>query len=83
MVYKPNIPQNIEDVGELRRALQEELEKLVASLPEQEEIILSPFHVVPPKPREGMVVFADGVDWNPGGTGAGLYEYRGGAWHKL
>jgi len=39
-------------------------------------------HIAPPKPREGMVRFADGTDWNPG-SGAGIYEYRGAAWHKL
>lgn len=39
-------------------------------------------HVEPEKNREGRVVFADGVDWNPG-SGAGLYEYRGGTWVKL
>jgi hypothetical protein len=31
---------------------------------------------------DGWVAFADGVGWNPG-SGAGLYERRGGAWFKL
>lgn len=31
---------------------------------------------------EGDIVFANGTDWNPG-SGAGLYERRGGAWRKL
>ncbi len=35
-----------------------------------------------PSGTEGLVAFADGVNWNPG-SGAGLYEYRGGAWNKL
>jgi len=39
-------------------------------------------HVEPVKPRDGMVVYADGSDWNPG-TGEGIYTYYGAAWHKL
>ena len=40
------------------------------------------WHVVPTKPREGMLVYADGTDWNPG-SGAGYYVYYAGAWHPL
>ena len=36
----------------------------------------------PSKPREGQLVLADGVGWNPG-SGKGLYEYRSGGWYKL
>lgn len=39
-------------------------------------------HAVPSKPRDGDVVFADGVDWNPG-SGQGYYGYYGAAWHFL
>ena len=35
-----------------------------------------------PSGTEGLVAFADGDSWDPG-SGAGLYEYRGGAWRKL
>ena len=31
------------------------------------------------KPRKGYVVYADGVNWNPG-SGEGLYRYDGTAW---
>jgi hypothetical protein len=40
------------------------------------------WHVAPAKPREGMLVYADGTDWNPG-SGAGYYVYYAGAWHPL
>jgi len=40
------------------------------------------WHVAPPKPREGMLVYADGTDWNPG-SGAGYYVYYAGAWHPM
>jgi len=39
-------------------------------------------HEAPAKPREWMVVGADGTDWNPG-SGRGVYVYLGGSWTKL
>jgi hypothetical protein len=36
-------------------------------------------YVEPQKPREGMVVYADGTEWDPG-SGAGQYLYNGSAW---
>ena len=39
--------------------------------------------VAPDKPRQGMVAYANGVEWNPGATGAGVYAYSGAAWIKL
>lgn len=45
-------------------------------------IQLKETNVVPTKARTGMVVLADGTDWDPG-SGAGFYGYYGGAWHKL
>lgn len=38
--------------------------------------------VEPVKLREGLIVIADGTNWNPG-SGAGTYVYRGGAWRKM
>jgi hypothetical protein len=39
---------------------------------------------VEPAPKyAGLVAYADGVSWNPGGTGAGMYFYSGAAWSKL
>lgn len=36
----------------------------------------------PERVREGMLRYADGVQWNPG-AGKGLYLYDGTAWNKL
>lgn len=44
--------------------------------------LLNTIHAPPSKPREGMVVNADGTNWDPG-SGAGRYERVGGAWVKL
>ena len=35
------------------------------------------------KPRNGDIRYADGTNWNPGGTGEGIYAYINGAWTKL
>lgn len=41
---------------------------------------LQVLHVQPVKRKAGDVVYADGVDWNPG-SGEGLYRYTlGGSW---
>lgn len=37
----------------------------------------------PQKPRDGMVLFADGTIWNPSGGGGGLHQRVGGAWVKV
>lgn len=38
----------------------------------------------PAQPRTGMVAYADGTHWNPGGTGEGLYLWKSdAAWHKI
>jgi hypothetical protein len=44
--------------------------------------LLHETHVAPAKPREAMLRFADGTDWDPG-SGRGLYQYVSGAWVKL
>ena len=64
--------------------IREELERISISLMELEspQVILSPQNAEPTKRKEGLVVNADGTNWNPG-AGAGLYEYIGGAWSKL
>lgn len=64
--------------------LLEELTKISSAFAALEvpSIILAITHVEPIRPQEGMVVNADGANWNPGG-GAGLYQYLGGSWSKL
>lgn len=43
---------------------------------------LAELNKAPAKPRAGMVVLADGTNWNPG-SGSGFYGYRAGAWRFL
>lgn len=36
-------------------------------------------NTAPERPREGLMVIADGANWNPG-SGNGLYVYMNNAW---
>lgn len=67
---------------DLIAAVEVELRALSDEAQETISLELRPVYVAPDKPREGMIVCADGTSWNPG-SGAGAYEYRGGAWQKL
>lgn len=59
--------------------------RLVADVLARPEVVSVRFTKLAAEPAryaDGDVVFANGTDWNPG-SGAGLYERRGGAWNKL
>lgn len=62
--------------------MQEELTRIAASIDALYDGLREIRHAAPARPKEGMIVIADGTDWNPG-SGAGAYEYKGGAWSKL
>ena len=40
-------------------------------------------NVEPSKSRDGDIRYADGVNWNPGSTGEGIYAYFNNTWNKL
>ncbi len=44
--------------------------------------IIEKRHVAPPKPRDGMILYADGTDFDPG-DGEGLYARVNGGWVAL
>lgn len=82
MAYSPRPYTGEMNVDSLLDYLEEELLIIAQQFVETTELELRPIHAAPPKPREGMIVFADGTDWNPGG-GKGVYTYLSGAWSKL
>ena len=45
----------------------------------QPYLVLARTYAEPSKKPEGLVAYADGTQWNPG-SGAGAYQWRGGAW---
>ena len=82
MLFEPEpLPIDTQD-----RALGEfiirELRRIAAGFLAVEGIQLPVLHVEPTRPRNGMVVLADGTDWNPG-SGAGFYGRSGGTWTFL
>lgn len=48
----------------------------------QTEVKLAERNSEPDRPRAGMIVLADGTNWDPG-SGQGVYAYYNGSWNKL
>ena len=64
-------------------SVQQELEQVSRAMSEPDQMLMVEFsYVAPTKPRDGMIVLADGTSWNPG-SGGGYYGYRAGAWRFL
>lgn len=82
-MFKANLPPT-GDVDALRLFIAEEFERLATDLEsgQMEYVQLDTRYVAPKKPRDGLVVFADGTSWNPG-AGRGVYVYSAGLWVKL
>lgn len=77
MYRKNNVPP---DANALPAYLDQELSEIERAQNEPMFILqLAVSNVPPVKVRPGMLVEADGKNWNPG-SGAGLYIYRAGAW---
>lgn len=72
------------DLDTLRLFITEEFQRLAVDLEsgQMEHLQLAEKFVAPVKPRDGLVVFADGTSWNPG-AGRGVYVYSSAAWVKL
>lgn len=45
-------------------------------------LLIPTLHAEPSKPRENLIVGADGTDWDPG-SGQGIYAYYNSVWNKL
>ena len=81
MVYVPSAPPPQQDkaLSDLMKWMQEELNEIATAFTSQELLQLETLYEEPEKPRESLIVVADGTQWNPG-SGAGLYIYRSGSW---
>lgn len=82
MAYVPGEPANLESIEQVRSWVLEELRSISKELNETTSLELRTRFVEPKRPRDGMIVSADGVSWNPG-AGAGIYGRVAGAWVKL
>lgn len=69
--------------ADLPQFLNQELQNINRAMSEPNAFIsLEMLYASPPKPKDGMIVLADGVQWNPG-SGVGFYGYRAGSWRFL
>lgn len=83
MRYVPVSAESVpEELEAFRDWIENELQQISNAFTEQDIVYLRVLHVAPTKLREGMVIRADGSDWDPG-AGAGVYTYLSSAWSKL
>lgn len=81
MRYVPaSVPEGI--TRELQQFLREELRRIQVTIANIDNLKLEPLAAEPEKYANGMIVYADGSNWNPG-SGAGFYGREAGAWVKL
>lgn len=82
-LYTPTIvPGDLNDPQKLQAFLDRELKEIAKGMDRATTVTLEPLFVPIAKPEEGMIVYADGVSWNPG-NGEGYYGYINGAWTRL
>lgn len=70
-----NPPADVEDIP---RWLQQAMPQLINALNLAGDMQRT-LDVAPNKPREGMIRYADGTNWDPG-AGVGLYRFTSGSW---
>jgi len=80
--YQPRSVAEVQSLEDIRFWVEDELSSIAGQFADTKVVELRPRGDAPLKPREGMIVYADGVGWNPG-SGTGPYAYVGGAWMPL
>lgn len=76
----PTIAPQSEDTRNLADWMLRELHIISQNLNQQTRVQYTPIAAPPPTPREGLIAYADGINWNPGNFGSGLRQFRGGVW---
>jgi MoxR-like ATPase len=71
--YSPGEPPL--DPAQLQRFLRDELQQISAAIQALAAGHLDKQTVAPAKPRDGDWRYADGVTWNPGAGGKGIYMF--------
>lgn len=82
MAYSIKEPANLETIEDVVSWAIFEMRQINGQFDDTISLELRLRGTIPKKPREGMIVAADGTNWNPGG-GKGVYAYLGTAWVKL
>lgn len=85
MAYVPReLPIPEEATRVLTEWLAEEFRAVAVGTSPADLVQLPELHNPPQRPRDGMIVLADGIDWEPvAGQGRGFYGFHGGVWNKL
>jgi len=73
-IYVQGVPPQTDSEAELRRWLLQELQRVGTIMQELAVQQVTEHNAAPKKLRTGMVVLADGTNWNPG-SGRGYYGY--------
>lgn len=82
-MYQPKYPPASPDVKALAQYVNDELQSVAQAQSDNVDFLqLNVLNKSPNKPRDGMVIVADGVNFNPG-AGAGIYARIAGSWVKL
>lgn len=81
--YIPSVPPpGLDSI--LHQFLEEQFRYISEALQEVENIQLKQLNAPPDRPRDGLIVLADGTNWEPVVAGGeGYYGYYAAAWHKL
>lgn len=79
---RPGPVQQNRELSELGQWAEREFEALGRQFTNFDTVQQNVLHVEPQRPRDGMIAYADGTNWDPG-EGEGVYGYVGGAWTLL
>lgn len=79
MPYEPRPLIGPKDTNGVQKWAENEFAQVGKHLREMDAIDLRQVNRAPKKPRIGLIVYADGTDWNPG-SGEGVYVYKSGGW---
>ncbi len=80
-------PENLpifhhEEVRRLAEYMGRQHRNIAANFEAIDRLSLFKRNAAPERVEDGMVVFADGTNWDPG-SGEGFYGYYAGSWHFL
>ena len=81
-MYQPQL-LTAGDLETLKQQLKQEFATIAREQAQPSDYMaLNTLYAAPKRIFEGMVIFVDGILFDPG-SGAGVYVRRGGAWHFL
>lgn len=84
-MYEPDAIPDDAPVG-LKAWLADQLRRIAAEFrePQPKVVRLAVLGTEPARPRDGMIAYADGTNWDPKGDGTeGFFGYEDGSWVKL